>query len=1037
MDSGDAPSPLGWALPLCGDSETLDFRWKAPKILGQRRNSQAMDPVIALVMLLLGVALFAALWTFSSVLTLRRELRQLRAEVQSLGRKRAKHLERRAALPTAVPANESSEPQAPPEEPELDIPLTTQVPPRLAVLGVEAASVDPVQNKSARPNPDPKPAEPPFDWERLLGIRGAAVVGGIALVLAGIFFVQVAIERGWLGPAARDLLAFGIGSACLALHAPLRRRGMTVLADSVAGAGTVLVYGASWAAAQLHGLISTPLAYSVMTATTGLALFVAVRNKAPIVAAFALVGGFATPLLLDVVDSGSLGILVYVLILNGVLLAFGRIHRWDWAWPMAAMGAATVQLAWVWAYKSGPSAWLASIAIGAVVSGFLLSPTPPGTAPRAGADSEPRRFIYGASYVIAIGASLACILRIGLGLNVAGGLWPVGAFAAMLLIASAIADRGIRTSLFLPGSSMATVLLLVITMGESSRHEGSLLAGAIGSTFQDWTWVSASAGALIAALCVALRRGTPALAYGLTGLALLRIATYAGRVEDTIAFTPALAIFAGSALFGSSRVKGSSAWGAAAGLLTGLMLCLQVHGVMGRALTAASPLPWAASGLAVFAAVTGFAIRRDTPLRRALSGFALWAPLPILLLTLEAQANLPALQIAAAAIAAASAAAALAVGPSKTVVQSSFVSAAAAAAMLWAWSMRAEFPSIQSAPWSHGLAAAALVLAPLAVMVRMAPLLRRHGEWLVWSAALPAASVAVGPAAFLVEYSTGTVAGWHGTVAAVAIALLGSAGLVRLRSRSTAPVAARCYPMAMTLGGLAAAAVALSASRGFAAQWQLVATALCSGSIAHFTLRARSPQPGAAASMMTGWGAALLVGLTYVADTFLAEPFYLPIELSIDYGMTATGVLFAYAGSRFLKPASELRVHIAGAALAFILILAFAWTNATVLNRFAQGGYIRIDPERLQQRDLAISMAWTAFAALTLGAGMWRNILALRWTSLGLLVATIFKVFLYDLGALEGLSRVGSFLGLSVALLGVSVAYSRLLKSPEPVSGQG
>ena len=58
---------------------------------------------------------------------------------------------------------------------------------------------------------------------------------------------------------------------------------------------------------------------------------------------------------------------------------------------------------------------------------------------------------------------------------------------------------------------------------------------------------------------------------------------------------------------------------------------------------------------------------------------------------------------------------------------------------------------------------------------------------------------------------------------------------------------------------------------------------------------------------------------------------------------------------------------------------------------------------------------------------MARRSAALRWTSLCLFVAFILKVFLYDLGALTGLSRVGSFLGLAVALLGVSLLYARVL----------
>jgi len=55
----------------------------------------------------------------------------------------------------------------------------------------------------------------------------------------------------------------------------------------------------------------------------------------------------------------------------------------------------------------------------------------------------------------------------------------------------------------------------------------------------------------------------------------------------------------------------------------------------------------------------------------------------------------------------------------------------------------------------------------------------------------------------------------------------------------------------------------------------------------------------------------------------------------------------------------------------------------------------------------------------------------LRWVSLGLLIATIAKVFLHDLGELRDLYRVASLVGLAISLLAVSLAYQRFVfRSP-------
>ncbi len=101
--------------------------------------------------------------------------------------------------------------------------------------------------------------------------------------------------------------------------------------------------------------------------------------------------------------------------------------------------------------------------------------------------------------------------------------------------------------------------------------------------------------------------------------------------------------------------------------------------------------------------------------------------------------------------------------------------------------------------------------------------------------------------------------------------------------------------------------------------------------------------------------------------------------------------------------------------------------NAAVLNRYTTGERIGLELQRMQERDLILSITWAVFGGALLAMGLVRRSPGLRWTSLALFVATIFKVFLYDLGALSGLPRVGSFLGLAVALMGVSLVYARVL----------
>ncbi len=117
------------------------------------------------------------------------------------------------------------------------------------------------------------------------------------------------------------------------------------------------------------------------------------------------------------------------------------------------------------------------------------------------------------------------------------------------------------------------------------------------------------------------------------------------------------------------------------------------------------------------------------------------------------------------------------------------------------------------------------------------------------------------------------------------------------------------------------------------------------------------------------------------------------------------------------------------------IVTVFLWINLTILNLFsAPGDRLSFGFERMQDRDLTTSLAWAIYALVLLGLGMRLHRGGLRWTSLVLLLATIAKLFLYDLSELEGLYRVGSFAGLAVSLLCVSLLYQRFVfrAAPEP-----
>jgi len=102
-------------------------------------------------------------------------------------------------------------------------------------------------------------------------------------------------------------------------------------------------------------------------------------------------------------------------------------------------------------------------------------------------------------------------------------------------------------------------------------------------------------------------------------------------------------------------------------------------------------------------------------------------------------------------------------------------------------------------------------------------------------------------------------------------------------------------------------------------------------------------------------------------------------------------------------------------------LLLFGYMNMEIRHafagRFLDSGYVG-DAEMY-----AYSAAWIGFSALMMVYGFKRNLAPVRKLALSVVALTIFKVTFVDLGALEGLYRALSFLGLGGSLIALGYVY--------------
>ena len=141
------------------------------------------------------------------------------------------------------------------------------------------------------------------------------------------------------------------------------------------------------------------------------------------------------------------------------------------------------------------------------------------------------------------------------------------------------------------------------------------------------------------------------------------------------------------------------------------------------------------------------------------------------------------------------------------------------------------------------------------------------------------------------------------------------------------------------------------------------------------------------------------------------------------------GLLAAWTAAR--RP--ELRGNTVAHRIVALYAMAaiFAWVTFEVWVWFHQGGAYR--PSRTFQAELwAYSGAWLVLGGVVFWLGIRHGSRELRLAALAVIGLTTFKVFLVDMGALVGLLRVVSFLGLGVALIGLGAIYQRFVLPRPP-----
>jgi len=204
----------------------------------------------------------------------------------------------------------------------------------------------PATGHQGRPSADrsARPGAPTF--EDLFGGRVLAVAGGVAIVLGVVFFLVMAVSRGWIDEPTRVLLAFlgstGLLATGLWLH---ERHGQTEAAQAAVAAAIAALYLTLIAATELYGLVSPELGLAMAALVGASAAAIAVRWGSPFVGGLGVIGALLAPALVGAGSSGAA--LTYMGIALAAAVGVLLWRRWDWLAAAAFAVSAPQLLVWV------------------------------------------------------------------------------------------------------------------------------------------------------------------------------------------------------------------------------------------------------------------------------------------------------------------------------------------------------------------------------------------------------------------------------------------------------------------------------------------------------------------------------------------------------------------------------------------------------------------------------------------------------------------------------------------------------------------
>ncbi|WP_426477904.1 DUF2339 domain-containing protein [Chryseobacterium sp. CBSDS_008] len=165
---------------------------------------------------------------------------------------------------------------------------------------------------------------PVFDF---LKQNALTIIGIFTLVLGMGYFVKYAIDKNWIGEAARAAIGFSTGAGII-ITGHFLRKNYKAFSSIITGGGIAVLYFTATIAFREYHLFTQNTAFAITALITAASILLSYYYKSEVLIIFSLIGGFTAPLMISTGHNNYLFLFIYITLLNTGMLAASFLQHW-------------------------------------------------------------------------------------------------------------------------------------------------------------------------------------------------------------------------------------------------------------------------------------------------------------------------------------------------------------------------------------------------------------------------------------------------------------------------------------------------------------------------------------------------------------------------------------------------------------------------------------------------------------------------------------------------------------------------------------